>query len=174
MVFLFFCRIIIWFLTNFVLSRVDTWPQALYLMSTRESGDLQAWLKCHHPALCAFQIQLKTSEPKINEYNYQLLVQLLVLKKLVGYTSFIHLTSFLILVGISTQERHGQRHPVVKRAVSSYFLSVVWAWPAPSFRVRIFLSSRNPPPNSPNQWVCSQIQWPVWYPLRYRWISRPN
>ncbi|KAF8958331.1 hypothetical protein BDZ97DRAFT_1842175 [Flammula alnicola] len=64
---------------------VDTWPKAFALVPTREAEvslpDLQLWLKRHQPALCTFQIQANVPDPKLNEYNYQILVQLLTLRK---------------------------------------------------------------------------------------------
>jgi len=63
----------------------DTWPKALPLVPTRELGlsnaDLQLWIQRFKPALCRLQVQPRGQDPKANQGNYDLLVQLLREKK---------------------------------------------------------------------------------------------
>lgn len=71
----------------FIDSHADTWPKALSLVPTRELGlsnnDIQIWLKRFRPALCHLQVQPRGQESKVNQSNYESLIQLLVDKKLV-------------------------------------------------------------------------------------------
>ena len=71
----------------FIDSHADTWPKALSLVPTREPGltstDLQIWIRRFRPALCHLQVQPRGQDSKVNQSNYDSLVQLLREKKLV-------------------------------------------------------------------------------------------
>jgi len=63
----------------------DTWPKALSLVPTRElglsNGDLHIWIKRFRPAVCHLQVQPRGQDSKVNQSNYDSLVQLLREKK---------------------------------------------------------------------------------------------
>jgi hypothetical protein len=74
-------------------SHADTWPNALSLVPTRELGlsstDLHTWIKRFRPALCHLQVQPRGQDSKVNQSNYDSLVQLLREKKLVCNRTFV-------------------------------------------------------------------------------------
>ena len=77
-----------WILYSFFMdSHADTWPKALSLVPTRELGlsntDLHIWIKRFRPAVCHLQVQPRGQDSKVNQSNYDSLVQLLREKKLV-------------------------------------------------------------------------------------------
>ncbi|KAF8802424.1 hypothetical protein BYT27DRAFT_7260966 [Phlegmacium glaucopus] len=80
------CTYVIATSPNAAACHAETWPKALSLVPTRELGlssaDLHMWIRRFRPALCHLLVQPRGQDSKVNQSNFDLLVQLLRDRKL--------------------------------------------------------------------------------------------